>query len=222
MGLRAYRKKFGHCRILTEDEEHRQLWKWLHFQKTRRKVMPAKRRKLLETLGVNWSIEKHASPDDRMKELEAFHRKHGHCNVTLLDDKRLAFWLSCLRRRRDRLPADTVTKLEAMNIDWSPASTLWNRRYEEAAAFWKRFGHCWIPAEWPENQALPTWVYSQKRRWNRLTEERRHRLAILGIGPRVSLSALSRHRMPAKISALDGVSKKVYERNKSHDGDLCE
>jgi hypothetical protein len=183
MELKAFRKKFGHCRVPAEDEEHHQLWKWLYFQKTQKKMMSAKRRKLLDALGVDWSIEKRISPNNRMRQLEAFYRKHGHCNATLLNDKRLAFWLGCLRRRRHRLSAETITKLEAMNIDWSPATTLWNRRYEESVEFWKRFGHCRIPAEWPENRALPTWVYTQRRRWNRLRQERRQRLSALGIGP---------------------------------------
>lgn len=180
--LKAFQRDVGHCRVPADDKKYIQLWKWLHFQKTRKKFMPAGRRKLLNALEIDWSIEERASTDDHMEELEAFYRKNGHCNVTIPDNKPLSCWLFCVRRRRDRLPAETIKRLEAMNIDWNPAITFWNRRYEEAAAFWKRFGHCRMPVKWPENPKLPTWVYTQKRRWNKLSEERRQRLAAIGMG----------------------------------------
>jgi tetrahydromethanopterin S-methyltransferase subunit G len=182
--LKAYRQQFGHCRV-PYDGEHQQLWKWMHFQKTCRTELSPKRRKLLDRLGIDWSIEERSSTDDRMDELNAYYRTHGHCNVSASENPSLAAWLGRVRRRKKRLPDAIKKKLESMGLDWSPGTTLWNQRFAEVAAFKERFGHCRIPARWEGNTVLATWLYTQKRRWERLSAERRQHLAALdpSIGP---------------------------------------
>lgn len=181
--LKAFKARHGHCRVPGEDRKIHRLWDWLHFQKTRRDKLPPHRRKLLDDLGVDWTIQKRSSTEEQMSRLEAYFKKKGHCNISVTEDRVLATWLTGVRRRKDSLEPEMLQRLVEMNIEWSPSSARWNEQFEQLVAFREKHGHCKIPTKWPANPSLPTWVYTQRRRWKELRPDRRKRLAALGLGP---------------------------------------
>jgi len=181
--LAAFQKRHGHCRIPARDPKYHQLWDWLHFQKTKRKRIPAKRRRLLDELGVDWSIEKRTPIEKKLERLRALHKKQGHCNVSVTEDRALAGWLAGVRRRKDRLSPELFQELQSLGIDWDPVGTHWNARFDELAAFQREHGHARVPIRWPENPPLGTWVYTQRRRWAQLNAEKRRRLSAIGVLP---------------------------------------
>ena len=150
--------------------------------------VPPARRKLLDQLGVDWTIKPRPSRETRMKELEAFFERHGHCNVSVSENRPLARWVTSLRYRKNELPAALRQKLEKMGIDWSRPASLWNRRYEEALAFKKQCGQLHIPNRGKENKAPSIWLKAQGKRWERLTAEQKQRL--IALAPSICPTAL--------------------------------
>src|SRR5260221_12376849 len=56
----------------------------------------------------------------------------------------------------------------------------WEQRFAELRGFRRRFGHCRVPVDWPENRALAKWAILQRNRWGRLPLERLRCLYDLG------------------------------------------
>lgn len=206
--LEKFRERFGHCRVPAYEPEFGQLYKWLHFQKHQRRQMSAQRRRRLDSLGVVWTIAPTWSSEERMKQLERFHKRHGHCNVTVPDDRSLAAWLTSVRRRKERLSPEIVERLEAMGIDWSPAGSLFAKRLHELAAFRAMNGHCRVPLNWPDIPGLGQWVQTQKTLENqgRLSPERKRQLTAVGFEWRSwdLVSWEENYRRLAKFSAEYG------------------
>lgn len=181
--FKRFQERFGHDRVPADKPEFQQLWKWIQFQKRRRDRMPASRREQLDALGFKWAIERPPPPTrQRMELLERFYETHGHCNVTITDDRDLALWLTDVRSRK-KMSASMSGRLQAMNIDWTPAHSAWEQRFQELAAFRKKQGHCRMPWKWTENPGLAQWVRGQKTRHNNgtLSAERKRRLDKLGL-----------------------------------------
>jgi hypothetical protein len=57
----------------------------------------------------------------------------------------------------------------------------WEQRFAELRGFRRRFGHCRVPIDWPENRALAKWLVLQRHQWDRLPVERLRRLYDLGV-----------------------------------------
>ena len=57
----------------------------------------------------------------------------------------------------------------------------WDERFEELITFKNRYGHCDVPSNWSENQALANWVIRQRSRdKKKLTPDQRRRLESVG------------------------------------------
>jgi superfamily II DNA or RNA helicase len=56
----------------------------------------------------------------------------------------------------------------------------WDERFGQLKAFQERFGHCNVPARWPENPKLSQWVVSQRSKGDALSGGKRQRLNDLG------------------------------------------
>lgn len=56
-----------------------------------------------------------------------------------------------------------------------------NGNYRKLAAFKKRFGHCRVPSNWPEDRTLAAWVERQRNQWDHLSMNELARLFRLGV-----------------------------------------
>jgi superfamily II DNA or RNA helicase len=133
---------------------------------------------VLESLGVLW--------DERYGELVAFKEREGHCNVPepYEDNPALGRWV---RNQRSRVKAgsvapDRVARLDALGFVWEPREALWDEVYLHLTQFKAQEGHCDVPASYPEDPSLSTWVDSQRQneRSGKLSNERRRKLEELG------------------------------------------
>jgi DNA-binding CsgD family transcriptional regulator len=133
-----------------------------------------------------------SSWEQRFEELESFQKQFGHCNVSARykPNPTLAAWVAKQRRmkRCGRLAADKVHLLDALGVGWEQGTAavvlaaIWKRRFNELKAFKKEHGHCNVPAGYPPNRPLASWVSfnrSQKKA-GRLAKERIRRLEELG------------------------------------------
>ncbi len=127
-----------------------------------------------------------ASWDDRFRELKAYKRKYGNCNVPAgwPQNKSLARWVDHHRNARthDAVKEERIQRLDKLGFEWTPHVAIWNKRFAELTAYRKRFGDCNVSQEWSENPQVGRWVAAQRRarRQGKLTRERIARLNSLG------------------------------------------
>ncbi len=194
--LAAYHQRFGHCRVPMFWPENPGLARWVSSQRVRRKSdkLSPERLAQLDALGFLWKLVGCSDEkwDARFAELAAYHQRFGHCSVPndWPENPVLARWVQLQRisRRIGRLKPGRLARLETLGFDWeAQCATVendakWEIRFAELAAYHRRFGHCQVPAQWPENPELACWVRAQRSRaqWGNLTAERRARLDALG------------------------------------------
>ena len=98
--------------------------------------------------------------------------------------RKRTLWASKQRGMRDKLQGFQIALLQGIDFDWTRLHTAkhlpWQSRYAELVAYKKRFGHCEVPAKWPKNTALGTWVSVQRLGKEDLTPSRIKQLDALG------------------------------------------
>ncbi|NQU22856.1 MAG: Helicase associated domain protein, partial [Candidatus Nealsonbacteria bacterium] len=109
----------------------------------------------------------------RIKELKAYKRKHGHCNVPNQCPKNpaLGAWVSNVRasKKQKSLAEERIRQLEAMGFSWSLRSrSVWRYDWDSMLAalvdFKNRHGHCNVPYDWHEPPGLGRWLSSVRGR----------------------------------------------------------
>jgi hypothetical protein len=121
-----------------------------------------------------------------LERLAAYRKRFGHCNVSTRDPRHavLGRWVAAQRhkRKKGRLPAGQVGKLDAVGLTWSPVSDVWESLFSQLEAYAAENGHCNIPEHYPRNQKLASWAHSQRhrRRKGLLPSDRQKRLEAIG------------------------------------------
>ena len=124
----------GLHRSYVTDDGHR-LGEWLHTQRTHPERLHPQQQRLLVDLGLNPSAppapqrgtsREHAF-QRALAAASAFRTREGHLNVPQRhiedlggDPVRLGQWINNARRRRDRLTADRIAQLDALDMQWAP------------------------------------------------------------------------------------------------------
>jgi hypothetical protein len=120
----------------------------------------------------------------RLKELAAFKRKHGHCNVPGKYPS-LGKWVANLRQRRASLNPELVRRLEALGFCWTLRSSRrdWDTMVAAFAAFRERYGDRPFPERRREYRDLGQWLSGvrQKKRRGQLTPRKVRQLEKLGV-----------------------------------------
>ena len=179
--LAQYKKKYGNCNVPTGWPENKQLATWVRSHRDVNKAISTDRRDRLTAIGFDWSLIS-AAWEARFSELVRYKDEHGDCNVPgkWPENNQLAAWVSRQRRNWGELSASQRDRLTALGFDWDPYSTTWELRFSELAQYKKKYGNCNVPTGWPENKQLKTWVNVQRRKKDKLSDDRRSRLEALG------------------------------------------
>jgi hypothetical protein len=170
--LVEFKRRTGHCSVPQGRvaPELRQLAKWLCHQRTRGRggKMPASQQQRLDEIGVSWDVNA-ARWEERFAKLAAFIRKHGHCRITGSHDPALAYWITSLRARRQRLPAEQVRRLNEIGFAWEktgPASPVleaqWEKKFAAVLAVREQTGGWDIPWSHPQAATLRLWIMQQR------------------------------------------------------------
>ena len=182
--LKAYHKRHGHCRITNKG--YRELGVWASELRAAKPRLSRARVTALGRLGFEWTPHK-TEWKNRFAELKAFKKKFGHCLVPMenYSNMRLAHWVGTQRLNRNRLSRERRQRLEKLGFTWkviemSPRKD-WDARFRELVEFKRRFGHCSVPANRPENVPLANWVSRQKRDRAELSPQQKRRLEALGL-----------------------------------------
>jgi hypothetical protein len=199
--LAKYKREHGHCFVLPKQDGNTRLAKWSAEQRAmwRSGEILSERFHSLNQLGFAWDYRK-GLWDRRFIELQAFQRKHGHCQVSSCSKKysNLGNWVHFQRvqKRAGRLSRNRVRRLNQIGFDWisrgrsveyrnsADWDAKWERMLSSLIKFKNRYGHCWVPSGRPGNPALSRWVSRQRKlkRYGRLKKDRQRRLQALGFG----------------------------------------
>jgi superfamily II DNA or RNA helicase len=134
--------------------------------------------KIVENLGSPW--------DERFGALMRFKEKTGHCNVSSYypENHVLGIWLEGQRRkyREGKLHQKRVEKLETIGVVWDPLSSKWEEMFAALCKYKEKTGHCNVPARFPEDPVLSTWVSTQREQYKSgtLLKQRERRLQEIG------------------------------------------
>src|ERR1041385_8584577 len=182
--LREFKRRFGHHNVAPRWSENPALASWVADLRARgKKAVPARRRRDLDVLGFEWAPLRAQWWETPFRELQVFKKRLGHCNVPKdwPANPALGNWVSTQRTQRRELPLGRRRRLDQLGFTWqlilmSPRKR-WEERYQELVAFKKRFGHCDVPAGWPENRHLAGWGLRQRTRdKSKLTGDQKRRL----------------------------------------------
>jgi DNA-binding transcriptional regulator YiaG len=187
--LLDYRKRYGDCRVPSQWPKNRRLASWverMRAAKRRNKLTHAQIQEL-DRIGFIWSIALRHTWEQRFKELEAFKKEHGHCNVpeNYPLNPALGHWVSAMRHKKKcgKLTEAQIQELDRIGFIWNmDFRHTWKERFRELEAFKKNHGHCNVPKNYPLNPALGHWVsrMRHKKKRGKLTRERVRHLAALG------------------------------------------
>jgi hypothetical protein len=150
--LKAYRREYLDCCVPQGFKEDPALGKWVSTQRAldKRGKLPAHRKEKLESVKFTWSINASQSKRDTSTEdakwfaqynvLVEFHKKHGHCLVTVSyeQDKSLGIWVTTQRtvNQEGRMRPDRFQLLEDIEFVWKvdvadPEASLHQRHWDE-------------------------------------------------------------------------------------------
>lgn len=163
--LVEFQREHGHCNVPAKWPDNPQLGGWLSGQRSRKNTMPVRRRKLFDSIGLEWAPLE-AAWHRRYQELVAFKEKFGHGNVPgeWSQNRQLGLWVSNQRHHKRRLKPLQTGLLNLLGFDWSPAETLWKTHLQELRDFRKRTGHCNVPPKYPAKPTLGRWVAELRQR----------------------------------------------------------
>lgn len=112
----------------------------------------------------------------RLKELQAFKKRYGHCNVPNIypPNRQLGHWVLNLRARKKQgmLSQEAVRQLEDLGFRWAIRHRRfrrvdWKAMVAALAAFKGRHGHCNVPRGQPAHADLHAWL-TRVRRYRRM------------------------------------------------------
>ncbi len=132
--LLDYKKKYGHCRVPTTWPGDPALGAWVSYMRWARKHNRLSKDRIaeLDRIGFVWSINVRPEWESYFKKLEAFKKKHGHCNVPKVypQDPGFACWVHNMpaRKRRKGLDRTTIRRLTELGFCWSVLHRRFHRR----------------------------------------------------------------------------------------------
>jgi hypothetical protein len=183
--LADFKLKHGHSKV-PRGRSQGGLAGWVHRQRNQRHRLSAQRRHLLDRLDFDWCPFQ-TQWAESFRQLQAFRRKYGHCNVSQEGpEPALGRWATRqrinFRQERvkgRRLSARQKQLLDKVGFDWSPEESLWWKRLAEVRAYKAREGK--LPSSWKE-PVLGTWLKVQRQRRRKgMVAAQRKELEALGV-----------------------------------------
>lgn len=185
--LKAFKERFGHCRVPEGWEENKQFATWVAVQRTRRKQNKLSQDRIARLDSIEFVWAPHTLAWDEMfGRLSAYKQIFGHTNVpaTWIEDAELGAWVSMQRRlhKKSHLSKTRVEKLDEIGFLWDPLAARWEEMFSALQDYKHALGHCDVPMAWAENRQLANWVRVQRemKRLGKISKDRSTRLNQLG------------------------------------------
>ena len=170
--LLQYKRQHGDCNVRRGPAKDRDLANWVHSQRKARRdgrLSDEQVRRLTEQ-GFIWEPFD-ATWEEMFSALMDYKKKEGHLNVPQgwRENPRLASWVSTQRKIKNKgqLSDERIRRLEREGFVWNRAEGVWEEMFEVLKRYKSEHGNCNVPARWPENPELGTWVHEQRKRKKR-------------------------------------------------------
>ena len=179
--LLAYKAQYGNVNV--PDAWPTGLGAWVGKQRNSKranKLSPDRLRQLNE-IGFVWDANE-SKWEARYDELRAYKEKHGNVNIPHDRTSELWRWVSTQRifKKRGKLPADKVGRLDGIGFVWDVAETQWEERFTELLNYQQTYGDVNVRTQPPT--PLGSWVNWQRihYRKGKLTTEQIQKLKEIG------------------------------------------
>jgi len=147
-------KKHGHCQVPRARSGGSSLQHWVHYVRSRHKLLSKEKIRLLDEMGFDWSplkTQKEMRWKKRFEALEAFVKAHGHARIPTeyKMNPSLGQWVLYMRMRhiQRRLSPEEVQRLNALGFVWSPHQEWWEKRLSELKDFKRKYGDFRAPSQ---------------------------------------------------------------------------
>jgi len=188
--LKAFKKIHRHCNVPYEYQPNPALGCWVSNLRKRKKRGELAEDIILVLDGLGFCWVRKATWRQRIHDLKAFKKKHGHCMVPFRypPNPFLGRWVKFVRNAKNQgiLTEDKVLSLDALGFSWvvkpHGIPVPWKQRINYLKAFKKEYGHCNVPRRYQPNLALGKWVSNlrQRKKRGKLTEDKILNLDALG------------------------------------------
>jgi Helicase associated domain len=174
-GLKAFQQEHGHCKVPATYPPNPALGRWVANTRHRKKrgELDEERIRCLNALGFR--SEQRVTWEQHIRDLKAFKKKHGHCDVPLRYplNRSLANWVNGVRqsKKHGTLAEERIRLLDTLGFSWMtkrPAILVsWEQRINELKAFKQEHGHCNVPSNYQPNPTLGRWITNLRQRKKR-------------------------------------------------------
>lgn len=167
--LTHFRDVHGHCNVLPDNKETRELVKWMLIQKRAKHQLPKEFKDKLKAIDFDFSIDHIYYWYEQFENLDRFFAKYGHAHVPATDPQYASLheWLITQVRNKNALSEDQRAKLDSLGVHWEFKDVRdwrWHDMYIQLKDFYQERGHCNVPQKWKVNKQLSSWVSVQRRR----------------------------------------------------------
>lgn len=166
--LILFKKKHGHCNVSTR-RSYKSLHQWCVSQRVNKKYehlkfLPSRTEKL-NSIGFCWNILDQMF-EKKFQKLLKFYKKHRHCNVTRSQNKVLAKWCQKLRhekkRRKVRLTAERIRKLNSIGFEWEVIDSRWMKNYKSLKKYVEKKKHFFNFSDMKQYRQLASFVHNHR------------------------------------------------------------
>ncbi len=185
--LKAFKKKYGHCKVPSPSKEHKTLGDWVSKQRRDHKAdrMLKDRFIRLNALGFLWHYDivalQEKQWEDNYQKLKRFYETHGHTDrlVVKKTDYHLGLWIETQLNAQHRMVPSRKAKLDAINFQWKkilPTQRSWEHFFPQFKVFVEAHGHARVTRK----SKLRNWVQRIRSGKVTISEKQRAELDALG------------------------------------------
>ena len=185
----------GHCNVQIDWKANPELARWVAYQRLakRQNRLTEEQLRQMDQIGFAWNV--HDGDWDAMfaNLVEHLRPMHNGKPRNVVMSAELRRWTLTQRqfKKRGELEPEREQKLTGIGFEWQPYSQQWQEMFDALCKFRAEQRHCRVPAKWPKNQKLASWVATQRARKTegKLSGDRIAKLDALGFSWRVNAGA---------------------------------
>ncbi|MEP6736069.1 MAG: helicase associated domain-containing protein [Chryseolinea sp.] len=161
--LKSFSEKFGHTRVPLRKAPYQTLGSWVLRQRRDEKTLQKEQKRLLKSIGFEWSSDIRSKKDIDWKrmfaKLKKFHESTGYSNVPdrYRPDEKLGRWVSTVRYSEERLEKWKLQALRNVKFKFSndiAKDKEANRKllFKKIEAFFNKYGHANVPESYKDSK----------------------------------------------------------------------
>ncbi len=192
--LANFYKLQGHYNVPVDWQANPELARWVYLQRIARRQnrLTADQLGRMDEIGFAWSVHDGGWDSMFTKLVEHLRPMHNGKPRDSVLSAELRSWIITQRqfKKRGELDMERERKLNSIGFEWQPFSKQWEQMFGTLRQFHSSHGHCRVPAKWPKNPKLASWVAVQRARkaTGKLSAERIAALDTVEFSWRVSWS----------------------------------